>query len=162
MQSNSLFTIKQVRTLDLLDGSTENPPEIPHKSRRKLMSPQECEISWGSQIKSRLSPITLHWLQNNSLFPIIHDKWLDFLGNYRNSLRHTSSLYRNTNFSTGTRAKLHAPHIVSRRELIPMILLNSKTNFKQAPQEEPSLSNRYVRVTLSFLPQVEWIPRFPD
>ena len=30
-------------------------------------------------INSRLSPIPLHWLQNNSLFPIIHDKWLDFL-----------------------------------------------------------------------------------
>ena len=21
----------------------------------------------------------LHWLQNNSMFPIIHEKWLDFL-----------------------------------------------------------------------------------
>ena len=30
------------------------------------------------------------------------------------------------------------------------------------PQEETSLSNRYVRGTLSFLPQVEWIPRLPD
>ena len=25
-----------------------------------------------AQINSRLSPIPLHWLQNNSLFPIIH------------------------------------------------------------------------------------------
>ena len=32
-----------------------------------------------AQINSRLSPIPLHWLQNNSLFPVIHDKWLDFL-----------------------------------------------------------------------------------
>ena len=84
------------------------------------------------------------------------------LGNYQNSLRDTSSVYRNTNFSTGTRGKIHAPHIVSKRELIPRILLNSKANFKQAPQEEPSFSNRYVRGTLSFLPQVERIPRFPD
>ena len=79
VQSNSLFTIKQVRRLDLLDGSTESPPEIPHKSRRTLMPPQECEIFGVAQINSRLSPIPLHWLQNNYMFPIIHDKWLDFL-----------------------------------------------------------------------------------
>ena len=52
--------------------------------------------------------------------------------------------------------------MVLRRELIPRILLNSKANFIQAPEEEPSLTNRYVRETLSFLNQVEWIPRFPD
>ena len=54
------------------------------------------------------------------------------------------------------------PVSVSRRELIPRILLNSKADFKQALQEVPSLSNKYVRGTVSFLPQVEWIPRFPD
>ena len=32
-----------------------------------------------AKINSRLSQNPLHWLQNNSLFPIIHDKWLDFL-----------------------------------------------------------------------------------
>ena len=31
-----------------------------------------------AQINSRLSPISLHWLQSNSLFPIRHNKWLDF------------------------------------------------------------------------------------
>ena len=31
-QSISLFPIKQVRSLDLLDGTTESPREIPHKS----------------------------------------------------------------------------------------------------------------------------------
>ena len=31
-----------------------------------------------------------------------------------------------------------------------------------APQEEPSLSNMYVRGTLILLPQVDWIPRFPQ
>ena len=90
-----------------------------------------------------------------------HLAWLP-LGNSRDSLRHPSQVYRNTNFSTGTRGKLNAPRIFSKRELIPRILLNSKTNFKQAPQEEPSLTNRYVRGTLSLLPQVEWIPRFSD
>ena len=29
----------------LLDRTTESPIEIPHKSRRTLMSPQECEIA---------------------------------------------------------------------------------------------------------------------
>ena len=32
-----------------------------------------------AQINSRLSNISLHWLQSNSLYPIRHDKWLDFL-----------------------------------------------------------------------------------
>ena len=32
-----------------------------------------------AQINSRLSPIPLLWFKNDSLFPIIHDKWLDFL-----------------------------------------------------------------------------------
>ena len=30
------------------------------------------------------------------------------------------------------------------------------------PQEEPSLSNRYVRGTLNLLPHVQWIPRFDE
>ena len=34
---------------------------------------------WAAQINSKLSPIPLLWLQNNYLFPIIHEKWLDFL-----------------------------------------------------------------------------------
>ena len=30
------------------------------------------------------------------------------------------------------------------------------------PQEEPSLSNWYVRGTLNLLPHMQWTPRFPD
>ena len=33
-----------------------------------------------AQINSRIRPISLHWLKSNTLFPIRHDKWLDFLG----------------------------------------------------------------------------------
>ena len=44
-QSIALFPVKKVRRIDLLDGTTESPPEIPHKSRKTLMSPQECEIA---------------------------------------------------------------------------------------------------------------------
>ena len=43
--SNALFPIKLVRSLDLRDGTTESPPEVPNKSRRTLMSHQECEIA---------------------------------------------------------------------------------------------------------------------
>ena len=46
--SNFLFPIKQVRSLDLLDGTKESPPEIPHKSKRTLVSPQECDVVWCS------------------------------------------------------------------------------------------------------------------
>ena len=77
-------------------------------------------------------------------------------------MRHPSQVYRNTNFSTGTRGTLHAPHIVSRRELIPRILLKRLANYLQVPQEQTSLSNRCVRGTVSLLPQVEWIPSCPD
>ena len=87
--------------------------------------------------------------------------WLP-LGNYRDSLRHPSQVYRNTNFSTGNRGKLHAPHIILRRALFPRILLTRQATFPQAPQEEPSLSNRYVRGTRNLLTHVQSIPRFPE
>ena len=56
MQSNSLFPIKQVRSLDLLDGNTESPREIPQKSRRTLMSLQEYEIPRGSPNQLKIKP----------------------------------------------------------------------------------------------------------
>ena len=56
VQGNSLFPIKQGRSLDLLDGTTESPPEIPHKSRRTLMSPQKCEIARCSQNQFEIKP----------------------------------------------------------------------------------------------------------
>ena len=43
-----MFPIKHVTNLDLLDGTPESPQEHPQKSRRTLMSPEECEIAWGS------------------------------------------------------------------------------------------------------------------
>ena len=60
MQSNALFPIKQVRSLDFLDGTTEIPRETPEKSRRTLISLQEYENLGVAQINSRLSPISLH------------------------------------------------------------------------------------------------------
>ena len=58
MQINALFPIKQAMTLDLLDGTTESPPEIPQKSRRTLISPQECEMD-------RVSPKKLEMMTNS-------------------------------------------------------------------------------------------------
>ena len=124
VQSNALFPIKQVRSLDLIDETTESPPEIPHKSRRTMMSPQECEIALCSPnhlemttnspaLSSEQCPIPLHMGRL---------AWLH-LDNSRDPLRHPSQVYANKNLSTGTRVKLHSLHIVSRREVIPKILL---------------------------------------
>ena len=124
MQSNALFQIKQVRNHDLLDGTTESPPEMPHKSKRTLMSPQECEIARCSANQLEMTTDS-HALASDQC-PVPHytgELACLPLGNFRDSLRHPSQVYRNTNFSTGTRGKLHAPHIVWRRELITRILL---------------------------------------
>ena len=127
MQSNALFPIKQVRSLDLLDGTTESTPEVPHKSRRTLMSPQECQIA-------RCSPNQLEMMTSSPVLaseqcPIPHHTgqlaWL-LLGISSDSLRQPSQVYRNTNCSTGTPGKLHAPRIISTRELIPRILLRGR------------------------------------
>ena len=146
----------------MLDGTIESPPEVPNKSRRTLMSPQECQIA-------RCSPNQLEMMTNppalaSEQCPIPDHTgrlaWLS-LGNSRDSLRHPSQVYRNTNFSFGTRGKLHALHIVSRRA-------DSQDSVKEVghiptvPQEEPSLSNRYVRGTLNLLRHVQGIPRFPE
>ena len=127
------------------------------------MSPQECQIDRCSpnQLERRYNSPELASKQCTIFHHTGQLAWLP-LGNSRDSLRHPSQDYRNTNFSTGTRGKLHAPHIISKRELIPRILLKSLATFQQAPQEEPSLSNWYVRGTLNLLPHVQWIPRFPD
>ena len=163
MQSNALFPSKQVRSLDLLDRTTESPAEIPQKSRKTWMLSQECEIDWCSP--NQFEMMTNSPALPSEQWPIPHHTgqlaWLP-LGNSRDSLRHPSQAYRNTNYSTGTRGKLHAPHIVSRRELIPRILLKRCATFPQAPQKEHFLSNRYVRGILNLLPHVQWILRFPD
>ena len=58
VQSNSMFPINQVRSLDLLDGTTESPREIPQKSRRTLMSLQEYETARGSPNQLKIKPYT--------------------------------------------------------------------------------------------------------
>ena len=156
-----MFPIKQVRSLDLLDGTKESPPEVPNKSRRIRMSLQECQIVQCSPNQLEMTTNSPALASEQGPIPDHTGRlaWLP-LGNSRDSLRHPSQFYRNTNFSLGTLGKLYALHIVSRRA-------ESQDSIKDAghiprtPQEEPSLSNRYVRGTLNLLPHVQWIPRFP-
>ena len=157
-----MFPIKQVRSLDWLDGTKESPPEVPNKSRRTLMSPQECQIA-------RCSPNQLEMTTNPPALtpeqcPIPDHTgrlgWLP-LGNSRHSLRHPSLVYRNTNFSLGTRGKLHALHIIL-RSADSQCSIKEVGHIPTTPEEEPSLINRYVRGTLNLLRHVQWIPRFPN
>ena len=146
----------------MLDGTKERHPEVPNKSRRTLMSPQECQIARcrPNQLEMTTNPPALASEQCPIPDHTGQLAWLP-LGNTRDSLRHPSQVYRNTNFSLGTRGKLHALHIVLRRA-------DSQDSIKEvghiptAPQEEPSLSNRYVKGTLNLLRHVQWIPRFPE
>ena len=126
------------------------------------MSPQECQIA-------RCSPNQLEMTTNSPALaseqcPIPdHTGWLALLplGNSRDYLRHSSQVYRNTNFRLGKQGKLYALHIVSRRA-------DSQDSIKEVghipttPQEEASLSNWYVRGTLNLLRHVQWIPKFPE
>ena len=126
------------------------------------MSPQECQIAQCSpnQLEMTTNPLALVAEQCHIPDHTGRLAWLPFC-NSRDSLRHPSQVYRNTNFSIGTRGKLYALHIVSRRA-------DSQDSIKEVghipttPQEEPSLSNRHVRGTLNLLHHVQWIPRFPE
>ena len=146
----------------MFDGTKESPPEVPNKSRRTLMSPQECQIAQCRQNQLEMMTNSPALASEQCRIPDHRGRlaWLP-LGYHRDSLRHPSQVYRNTDFSLGTRGKLHAHHIVSRRS-------DSQDSNKdvghipKTPQEEPSLSNRYVRGTLNMLRHVQWILRFPE
>ena len=58
------------RRLDLLNGSTESPREIPQKSRRTLMSLQEYEIPEGNSNQLTIKPY-IHALAPEQ-FPVPH------------------------------------------------------------------------------------------
>ena len=146
----------------MLDGTNASPPEVPNKSRRTLMSPQECQIPRCSpnQIEMTTNPPALASEQCPIPDHTARFAWLP-LGNSRDSLRHQSQVYRNTNFSLGTRGKLHALNIVSRRADF-QDSIKEVGHIPTKPQEEPSLINWYVRGTLNLLRHVQWIPRFPE
>ena len=102
------------------------------------MSLQECKIARGSPNQLEMTTNSPALTSGKCPFPHHTEQfsWLP-LGKSRDSLRHPFQVYRNTNFSTGTRGKLHAPHIISRRELIPRILQQRQATSPQAHQEEP-------------------------
>ena len=115
LQSNSLFLIKHVRSLDFLDITLDSPQEHPHTSRRTLMTLQESEIARCITNELVITPDSPAFSPEQ--FPVPHHTRQVTrlpLGNYRISLRHRSQLYRNIDFSTGTRGKLHALPTVSR------------------------------------------------
>ena len=88
------------------------------------MSLQECEIARGSPNQLEMMPGYPALAPEQS--PVLYQTRKSAsvpLGNSRDSLRHPSQIYKNVSFSTGSREKLHAPHIFSGRELIPRILL---------------------------------------
>ena len=145
----------------MLDGTKESPPEVPNKSRRTLMTPQECQIDRCSANQLEMTTNSPAWASEQCPISYHTGRLAGLpLGNSRDSLRHPSQVRRNKNFCVRTRGKHHALHIISRRA-------DSQNSIKEVghipttPQEEPSLGNRYVRGTLNLLCHVQWIPRFP-
>ena len=59
VQNNSRFPIKHVRSLDFLDWTPESPQEACNKTRRTLMSPQECKISRCTPNQIDIRPVSL-------------------------------------------------------------------------------------------------------
>ena len=88
------------KSLDFLDGITESPPDIPHKSIRTLMAPKECEIARCSphQLEMMTNPPALASEQCPSPDHTGQLAWLP-LANSRDSIRHPSQIYRKSNFS---------------------------------------------------------------
>ena len=62
--------------------------------------------------------------------------------------------------STSMKAPSTTYHLEMRADSLAST--EEQANFPQAPQEDASFSNRYVRGILSLLPQVEWTLRYPD
>ena len=76
---NSVFPVKDVRSLNLLDRTLESPPEHPHTSRGTLMSLQGFEIAWCSPNQLKIMPDSPALAPEEIPVPIIHNKWIDFL-----------------------------------------------------------------------------------
>ena len=130
MQSNPVFPIKYIRSLDYLDGTLESSQEHCHMKRSTLISTQEGKTAQCTPNQFEMKPISPSLAPWRSRVPqhTVQAAWLP-LGNYRDSLRHQSQGYMNINFSTVTRGKLHAPHKVSRWELIICLWCRGKPTF---------------------------------
>ena len=58
VQSNIVFPIKHVRSVDFLDRTPESPQEHCHRTRWTLMSTQACKIARCSQNKHKMKAIS--------------------------------------------------------------------------------------------------------
>ena len=79
VQSNSMFPIKHVRSLDLLDGTPGSPKEHCHKARGTLMSPQECEIARCTPNQLEMKRDSPALAPEPSRVPHLTRQWLDIL-----------------------------------------------------------------------------------
>ena len=57
-------------SLDVLDGTTESPSEIPHMSRRILMSLEQCEIACCRP--NELEMMTISLALASEQYPVPH------------------------------------------------------------------------------------------
>ena len=91
--SNSMFPIKHIRNLDLLDVNPENTQEQPHKSRMTLKSPKECETVRCNRNQFETTPDSTVFDLGQSPVPQ-HTRQLDclILGNYRDSMIYPSQI----------------------------------------------------------------------
>ena len=71
-----MIPIKQVWSLDLLDGTPESPEEHCQKSRGTLRSRQKRKIAPCTPNELKTNPDKLHWFQSHQAFPIPHGSGL--------------------------------------------------------------------------------------
>ena len=136
----------------------ENIPQVPAATREKI---------WNLPLVERWRPFPIHWLHIYPVFHRIQFKWLDFLEETRDSLRHPHQGYMNIHFSTAAQRKFHARNIISRRELIACLWLKTWASFPQAPQVEfPSAISRWEGLCAFCLkwnvPWEAWLKRRPN
>ena len=89
LQRNFVFPIKHVRSLDLVYGNPEGPQDHCPKSRRTLMSPQECKIAGCTPNLIKIKTDSPASSPEPSC--VLHHTWQVAwlpLSNFRDSLRH--------------------------------------------------------------------------
>ena len=126
-------------------------PGSSHNSRKTMRLPPHH--------KRRPESPALHAEQ--FCIPHQHKRSLDFLDGTPESHQDHCHKSRGTLRSLQQHEELQVPQIILRWELTAWLQLKRNGKFPQAPQEEASLSYRYVRGTLSLLPQVERTLRCP-
>ena len=118
LQSNSMFPIKNVNRVDLLDGIPESPQEHCHKTRRTLMSPQERKIAQCTPNQLEMRPISPSIGSITTRQSISYRT--SFLTPFRKLERFpetTISRIDDHHFSRAAWGMFHAPHIISGWEL---------------------------------------------